>query len=70
MEKMTEKQREIVQFYKDYIKSFKTQPSLQFVADKFEISRQAVHKHLMLCVEKGIISKEHLKGSHGGYYKF
>lgn len=55
---LTVKQREILDFIKDYRRKYQTSPSQVEIGNYFKISTAAAHAHINRLVKKGIIKKE------------
>jgi predicted transcriptional regulator len=54
---MTESQKQILEFYKDFYKTNKTHPSPTFVGKHFGITRQAITQQILSLVNKGYLKK-------------
>ena len=62
-EPLTERQKEIVRFFAEHLARESVPPTIQQIADAFEITTNGVFEHLLLIAAKGFIVRSGTKMS-------
>ncbi|MDR1316858.1 MAG: transcriptional repressor LexA [Spirochaetales bacterium] len=56
MKDLTERQKEILSFIRDYIRKYRFPPTIREIADCFQISPKSAHDHILALERKNVIA--------------